>query len=116
MARFRKKPKPEKLVEIEAFRWFKNGDHPKDDCHEVIEDSWPCLSEGKVVKRFIRSDIYDGDYCTFCGGKLSDHGWLENDDGGIQVCPGEWIIKTADGKLNICGNDEIERDYELIED
>ena len=117
MAKFRKKPtKPE---EVEATQWFKNGDHPGDDCKVISTDEtanrW--WSEGKVVGNFPEDQKTEGDYCSFCGKKLSVHGWIkEQHDDGMWVCPGEWVVTNADGEMSVLSTEVFERDYEPVED
>lgn len=61
MPKFRKKPV------VEATQWFKNGDHPGDDCsmvypHPGSETKFkPFLEEGKVV-RYYRTPDLDGQH------------------------------------------------------
>ena len=120
MGKFRKKPKPEKLVEIEAFRWFKNGDHPGDRCEAIRPDSKsetqfePFLSEGKVVRRFRRPDIGAGARCHECGQKFHDHGWIDTGGGG--VCPGSWIVTNEAGQRYSLKDPFFNKTYEPIED
>jgi hypothetical protein len=58
------------FVTVRASRWFKNGDHPQDDCRMIKPDPasttqfGPFLSEGQVVRRY-RSPDDDGQRC--CG-------------------------------------------------
>ena len=115
MARFRKIPA--KPVEVEATQWFKNGDHPKDDCREIIgDDGEPFLSEGKVVRRFRRPDVDGGSCCAYCGKKIREHGWINTGGYGDDVCPGNWIITNAQGEISSCSPGVFEHDYEPVED
>lgn len=66
---FHKRP-----VIVEAYRWFKNGDH-----------------EGKIVHRFRWPDIDGGRVCN-CGSTMNAHGWIDTANGGSKVCPGDWIV------------------------
>lgn len=121
MARFRKKPvKPE---EVEATQWFKNGDHPDDQCEMIRPDPKgetqfkPHLSEGAVVKHFRESDDgYEGKYCAYCGKRMEKHGSLETEEGWDTVCPGYWIITEANGERNTLTQTFFEMTYEPIED
>ena len=90
--KFVKKP-----IVIEATQWFKNGDHPEDDCRTLESDEGPFLSEGKVVRYFRRPDIDDDKECNWCGGTMRDHGWIDGPEGGVTVCPSDWIITGAGG-------------------
>lgn len=90
---FKKKP-----VVVEATRWFKNGDHPRDDRETFIgSDGKPFLGEGKVV-RYYRHPLDNGRRtCEHCGRIMHDHGWIDTVQGGHVVCPGDWIITEMDG-------------------
>lgn len=110
--KFRKKP-----VVIEATRWFKNGDHPQDDCWRLFEDTGEMPRkprEGKVV-RYYRTPSMDGQTkCKHCGDIMHNHGWIDTLEGGHTVCPGDWIITGVKGeyimpenkceKCDICNN------------
>lgn len=90
--KFRKKP-----VIIEATHWFKNGDHPEDDCFRPFEDTGKIPREpreGKVVRYFRHpEEYYSGEkLCKECRQKYHDHGWIDTLEGGHIVCPGDWII------------------------
>ena len=58
MAKYNELPKV-----IEATQWFKNGDHPNDNCKIIkstIEGNDDFLSEGEVV-RYYRTPEIDGE-------------------------------------------------------
>lgn len=103
MARFRKKP-----VEIEAFCWHKNGDHPEDGA------SPDC--EGHVVRYFRRPEPeYAGDTLhVLCGAAWHFHGWIDTLEGGHTVCPGDWIITGVKGERYPCKPDIFAATYEAI--
>lgn len=97
-------------VMVDATRWHKNGDHPRDYQKTVQGYSGGYLTdfapefqrdndwEGQVVRRF-RHPYIDGDkLCTECGRKAHDHGWIDDGGHGMRVCPGDWIITSKDGK------------------
>lgn len=113
MARYRKKP-----VVIEATQWFKNGDHPQDECLVVHQDPAsttqfePFISEGKVV-RYFRNPNVDGQHvCEHCGCIMHDHGWIDTLEGGHIVCPGDWIITGVKGERYPCKPDIFAATYE----
>lgn len=116
MAKFRKKP-----VVIEATQWFKNGDHPQDDCYMVHPDPMsttqfePFLSEGKVVRRFRRPDQDPGRECEKCKEWMEDHGWIDTFEGGHIVCPKDWIITGVQGERYPCKPDIFAATYEPAE-
>ena len=63
--KYRKKP-----VVIEATQWFKNGDHPEDNCMKLlaIGEAHPesILSEGKVVRRYREPEVDGQKKCKYC--------------------------------------------------
>src|SRR5689334_10745466 len=97
--KFRKRP-----VVIEASQWFKNGDHPQDDCH-TIDTNPPFLSEGRVVRYFRRPDVSGHKECQHCGQIMHVHGWIDTKEGGHIVCPGDWIITGVQGEMYPCKPD-----------
>ena len=117
--KYRKKP-----VVIDATQWYKNGDHPDDDCQSLdIPDAEDVLSEGKVV-RYYRSSGLDGQIkCGHCDNIMHYHGWIETLEGrddfiatvaseGHIVCPGDWIITGIRGEYYPCKPDIFELTYE----
>lgn len=73
---------------IEAVQWFKNGDHPQDECDGKDE------IEGKLV-RYFRNPQLDGQAkCSRCGHTWHEHGWIDRGSNGITVCPGSFVTKT----------------------
>lgn len=108
------------LTLVEATQWFKNGDHPEDSigAREIdwvkVGDLYPELLitnnaisiddipkeayytrvEGSVVRYFrlpppgpSGEDIH-----KVCGYPWHDHGWIDEREDGITVCPGDWVI------------------------
>ena len=111
MAKYRKKP-----IEIEAFRWFINGDHPDDDCRMVGDIlDLRALSEGKVVRYFRDPDVEGTDVCT-CGRTFHDHGWIDTLEGGHRVCPGDYIITGIKGEHYPCKPKIFNATYEKVDD
>jgi hypothetical protein len=107
MAKYRKKP-----VVIEANQWFQNGDHPKDDTHQMPE-GW--LTEGHIVRRFNRPDKSGDSLCEKCGKTMQAHGWVDTLEGGHIVCPGDFIIEGVQGEFYPCKPDIFEATYEPAE-
>ena len=108
MTKYRKKP-----VVIEAHQWFKNGDHPEDDCKMVPrEHDAPFKSEGKVVRYYRRPDVNGEAPCKHCGVRMHDHGWIDTLEAGHNVCPGDWIITGVKGERYPCKPDIFEATYE----
>lgn len=117
MGKFRKRP-----IVIEAIQWFKNGDHPDDDCTMITPPEKyrgepgfsmePFKSEGKVVRYFRRPDVRGVQPCDHCRSAMYSHGWIETLEGGHIVCPGDWIITGIAGERYPCKPDIFEATYE----
>lgn len=113
MARYVKKPIP-----IEAHQWFKNGDHPEDDCQMVyplpkaVTQFEPFLSEGKVVRRYNCPGISGDAKCPQCGERMAHHGWIDTLEDGHRVCPGDWIITGVEGEHYPCKDAIFRKTYE----
>ena len=106
MTKFRKRP-----IVIEATQWFKNGDHPEDDCVMVAPFR---LDEGRIV-RYYRSPSIDGKVdCSQCEFIMHNHGWIDTLEGGHIVCPGDWIITGIKGERYPCKADIFEATYEEV--
>ena len=107
--KYRKKP-----VVIEATQWFKNGDHPEDDCGTFDVGSGPFTGEGKVV-RYYRTPELDGKTrCKKCDNIMHLHGWIDTLEGGHIVCPADWIITGIQGEIYPCKPDIFEQTYEPV--
>jgi len=111
MAKYRKKP-----VVIEATQWFKNGDHPEDNCEIFNIGNGPFQGEGKIVRYFRRPDVDGMLRCQRCGNIFHLHGWVDTLEGGHTVCPGDWIITGVNGEYYPCKPDIFEKTYELVEE
>lgn len=92
-------------VVLDAFRWFKNGDHPEDG---------PRGMEGKLVRYFRDPDIPDEKICQECGNVMHVHGWIDTKEGGHIVCPGDWIITDIKGEHYPCKPDIFDRTYQMV--
>lgn len=109
MPKFRKKP-----VVIEASQWFKNGDHPQDDCQPFTAPGGARLmSEGKIVRYYRHPQDNSDRQCEHCGRGMHDHGWIDTLEGGHIVCPTDWIITGVKGEMYPCKPDIFEATYEL---
>ena len=110
MGKYRKKP-----VVIEATQWFKNGDHPQDECFECTsEDGSKFLSEGKVVRYFRNPDIDGESRCKQCQVIMHRHGWIDTLEGGHIVCPGDFIITGVAGERYPCKRTIFADTYEPV--
>lgn len=112
MGKYRKKP-----VVIEATQWFKNGDHPEDNCKMLMTaDTCPnhFLSEGEIV-RYYRFPNLDGQSkCKHCNDTMNNHGWIETLEGGHIVCPADYIITGVQGEYYPCKPDIFNQTYEKV--
>lgn len=112
--KFRKKP-----IVIEAFQWFKNGDHPEDDCFRPFEDTGKIPTEdreGKIVRYYRHPSINGEQVCTMCQQTMHYHGWIDTLEGGHNVCVGDWIITGVKGERYPCKHDIFEETYEKVEE
>lgn len=111
--KYRKKP-----VVVEATQWFKNGDHPLDNCLRPYEDTGKIpdeVREGEVV-RYYRHPSIGGYYiCRDCGNNMHLHGWIDTTECGHIVCPGDWIITGIKGEHYPCKPDIFAATYEEAE-
>lgn len=112
MAKYRKIP-----VVIDATQWFRNGDHPEDNCYTVLgQEGSPFLSEGEVVRYFRHPDIPGTKKCGHCSLDMHDHGWIETLEGGHIVCPGDYIITGVAGERYPCKPEIFAKTYEEATD
>lgn len=112
MAKYRKKP-----VVIEAHQWFKNGDHPEDNCRMIQPSGGamsPFISEGEVVRYYRRPDVDGSKPCEHCGKPMNAHGWIDTLEAGHNVCPGDFIITGVKGERYPCKPDIFEATYEPV--
>lgn len=109
MTKYRRKP-----VVVDAWPWFKNGDHPE-DCSWRIR---PAVdeAEGLVVRYYRCPDDWGERFCENCGDKMHVHGWIDTLEGGHIVCPGDWIITGVKGEKYPCKNEIFHLTYEAVED
>lgn len=104
---------------IEAFQWFKNGDHPEDKVFPTVGPRgklW--YSEGKVVG-FNRPIGTGLEKCQICGFIANHHGWISTKNAYFSyenlklVHPGDWIAKDDLGYFAI-PKKLIEESYDKI--
>jgi hypothetical protein len=111
--RYRKKP-----VVIEATQWFKNGDHPQDNCVLIqpsVGDKEVFMSEGKVVRYYRHPDVSGKKVCSKCGYTMHEHGWIDTLEDGHNVCPADWIITGVKGEYYPCKPYIFEATYEKVD-
>ena len=132
MPKYRKKNQAAKY----ATQWFKNGDHPDDDCKMLRPDPKsttqfdPHLSEGKVVRMYTPPGTKSSNYqesitalrelesgrCYKCGKLFRLHGSVDALEGQQIVCPGDWIITGCDGTYYKLPDWLFKEKYELVEE
>lgn len=113
MAKYIKKP-----IEVEATRWFTNGDHPKDDCRLITskgKNEEKFLSEGKVVRYFRHPEVKGKKICKHCDVEMLLHGWIDTLEGGHIVCPGDWIVTGVKGEYYPVKNSIFRETYDKEE-
>ena len=107
---YQKKP-----VIIQAFQWFKNGDHPQDNCFRPFEDTGAIPTEareGQVVRYYRHPNVPGESLCEQCGRSHNDHGWIDTLERGHRVCPGDVIITGVRGERYPCKPDIFKDTYE----
>lgn len=109
MSKYRKKP-----VVIEASQWFKNGDHPEDNCGTFDVGEGPFQGEGKIVRYYRRPELDGQNPCAKCKIIMHLHGWIDTLEGGHIVCPNDWIITGIQGEFYPCKPDIFEQTYEAV--
>jgi len=110
--KYRKKP-----IVIEATQWFKNGDHPRDNCFRPFEDTGEVpisAREGKIVRYFRHPNVSGDAKCDQCNHIMHDHGWIDTLEGGHTVCYGDWIITGIKGEHYPCKPDIFEATYDSV--
>ena len=107
---------------ISAVQWFKNGDHPNDDCFRPYEATGKIpteMREGSVVRYFRHPDISGNSTCGSCGCTMHEHGWIDSGGNWQEICPGDYVIldETYD-KPNYVRRSTVEflKYYEPIEE
>ena len=106
---FTKKP-----VTVFAAVWYKNGDHPEDDCFRPSEDTGKVPTEareGKVVRYFRHPSAQGKEICGHCGKAAHEHGWIDTLEGGHIVCSGDYIITGVKGERYPCKPDIFRQTY-----
>jgi hypothetical protein len=111
--RYRKLP-----VEIDATQWFKNGDHPNDgvgqEARDPFNDGTYIRIEGAIV-RFFCVPGSDKMKCKYCGTSMKMHGWIDTNEGGHIVCPGDFVITGVKGEVYPCKPDIFALTYEAVD-
>jgi hypothetical protein len=107
---------------VTAVQWFKNGDHPNDNCQLVtmmdeIKGPSSFLSEGLIV-RYYRSpnpDRAGNLLCRKCSLPYHEHGLLDKGSHCLMVCPGDFIVHTHQTCYPLCPTVFNRKFIEVIE-
>ena len=92
---------------INGVQWFKNGDHPLDEC-KLLKADFPdakgALTEGKIVRRYRAPDnpvnyIDGGAKCKLCGHTFHEHGWIDIPGCESIVCPADYVLDSVIPKM-----------------
>jgi len=106
-----------KTAHVDAHQWFKNGDHPDDHVGEQVRDpltdTYYRRLEGKVVRWFRHPNV-PGDEMHKCGHTMHYHGWIDDFEGGHNVCPGDWIATGVAGEHWAIKPDIFDATYEAV--
>lgn len=110
MAQFKRNP-----VMVQAHRWFRNGDHPNDNCELFTDsDGSPFMGEGKVVRYYRHPNIPGHQKCPQCKNTIHIHGWIDRPGEGRVVCPGDWIVNDVAGEFWPCKPDIFDITYQVV--
>jgi len=109
MPKYVKKP-----IVVEAHQWFKNGDHPDDQCVVMHNTSGTQLSEGKVVRYFYSPYVPGNSECFQCKKTMHIHGFIDTLEGGHSVCPGDFVITGIKGEHYPCKPDIFLATYDEL--
>jgi len=102
---------------IDAYQWFKNEDHPNDDCFRAFEDTGVIpkeAREGEIFRYFQHTKVPGDEICGHCGNTMHYHGWIDTLEGGHIVCPGDFIITSVKGENYPCKPDIFNLTYERV--
>lgn len=106
------------MATYDACQWFRNGDHPEDSCELIkLENGTQFESEGRVVRYYRHPDDHGLRVCVECGAMMHGHGWIDDpllSQREATVCPGDWILRGADGHYFAVSLKPFERLYESV--
>ena len=105
-----------KPVIVEAHQWHQNGDHPHDNTKTIMdaETGIPFLSEGKIVRYYRHPENGGENKCKHCSDIMHVHGWIDTLEGGMIVCPGDYIITGVHGEHYPCKPNIFRKTYEQV--
>lgn len=87
----------EKQPLLEAYLWWKNGDISGEVTERFTDGKFKGeLYEGSVVRYYRSPSQLGTSICPHCGNIYHVHGWIDQDEDGLIVCPGSYVIKDGD--------------------
>ena len=101
---------------LEAHQWLRNGDIPN-EVTEVFTDG-PYAGEfyeGSVVRYFRHPGISGEHVCPKCGHIMHDHGWIDQDDDGLTVCPESYVVKYSDVEYAVYTPEQFEKTFKAVD-
>lgn len=104
---------------VKAARWYKNGDHPQDNSTlrtlGTETDGVPdqALTEGELVRYYRNPKVSERTVCSDCGYQMREHGWIDSEDGGIVVCPGDYVVTNANNDTFTTKPEAFEATYRI---
>jgi len=102
---------------VQAYRWWKNGDHRADHVGDMVPD--PTTGElyerveGAVVRFFSHPEIPADRECTHCGQPMRVHGWVDQTAHPLTVCPGDWVVGNHHGHYTVSRDPVFKELYEV---
>lgn len=103
-------------IEVDAYRWWRNGDHPDDGIDKAVEG---------LVVRYYRHPGVDGGLVhgemadsrrLMCRATMDEHGWIDTLEGGHTVCPGDWIVTGVQGERYPVEPSVFDMSYEGVDE
>ena len=105
----------QRIITVEATRWYVNGDHPDDDTTLIGALSDGEWTEGKVVKRYPYIQANGALPCVKCGDVMMNHGWIGPVHAtGMLVCPGDYVVTGLHGNWYPCKPDVFKAAYQEV--
>lgn len=101
---------------MEAYIWNKNGDIPN-EVTEVFKSGKYAgeLYEGSVVRYFRHPNIDGNSICALCNKPYHDHGWIDQDEEGITVCPGSYVVKHSNVEYSVYSPEVFAKNFEMVD-
>lgn len=101
---------------IEAYRWFKNGDHPLDK-----PPGYRPGDEGAFIGYTKGKESFLARKCDKCGAVMRVHGEINRPGDDINaglwyICPGSWVWVYPDGGIETMAHETFMELYEEVDD